>query len=1010
MRPLNVLLVLVSLLIIGGAALLVLGKDAPKPTAAIASGPAEPSGQAPRTEGELQTPARASKSTGQARPERVAQAEPEPEPETVLGSPTSPVLRGRVVDALGNPLAGATVHAAGGSGFSLPLDTTGLEDTRWFKRSTTETDARGVFELTGPKPGLLRLAVRAPGFAPFDKDEIPLPAEPVHELTDIVMEPGVVLSGRVVDSLGRGVAGASLWKVSDSGPGFFFRVGGSRSGVLLAETGANGEFRIDQMASGPWKVRTTTEDHPDALAEGVSERPGQVQSGLVIRLEDGYEIRGRLTGAPAETASELSVRATPARGDEGGWGMLVDAELGGGESRQAAVATDGSFAVRGLKRDQRYRLQARRPGTDFSSSTQSQAVTATAGDGGIEIVWQPEAVLVFQVVDALTREPLTRFDVSAGTQWALPLMDPDKRPIREHADGLVRFGNLRPKSDGERAKLEISAVGYADFEQDDIVIRVGQETDLGVIALEHVPVVNVTVRERKTGAAIEGAQVTLAAEEKRSRGGAFVMRRTIEIEDEDGGDVIIQGDGHRGRSDENGLAKVNAFDGQSQRLTVNHPGFAAFRGEPFEVPAGESVDREVLLGPGGTVRVTLLAPDGSALAGGRVDHRPSGGEGLPTFPRGADNVTDGDGQVSFEHLEPGTHAFRAGGSGGGWSGMMGANLVIGDASGGQDDAGWTEVEVLEDATAEVTVTAPLKLQLTGRVREGGKNLAGATVRLEPRGEDDDPMGHMRMLGGGGPSAKTDGQGGYVLENVEAGPYTLTVEHASRLMPTDFPVDMYDTDRVFDVELSVAIIEGRIADQAGEPLAGLKVWAERARAESAPGRRTVSFFVQADGGGNSVMFGSDSSGKVENRTDADGRYSLRGVQTDLELQIVAEGKGVQKGRSETVEVAPDEVLRGVDLTLEAAGEIEVVARKADGSPAGSLIVTARFEGESGDDEPESKTGFIAGEGKTRLRGLAPGAWRVTLRGMGFGGSSAEGIPDQVIEVAVGKTATATFTVP
>ena len=226
MRPLNLLLVLVSLLIIGGAAWLVLDKDESKPVAAVAAAPAQPTTPDSRDDRELQTPAQRAASNGQSLSERVAQAEPEPEPEAVLGSPTTPAIRGRVVDALGNPLVGAIVYAASGSGFSLPLDYTGMEEMRWFKRSTTETDAQGGFELTGPKPGLLRLAVRSPGFAPFDKDQIPLPAEPVHALEDIVMEPGVVLSGRVVDSLGRGVAGASLWKVNDSGPGMFFRVGG----------------------------------------------------------------------------------------------------------------------------------------------------------------------------------------------------------------------------------------------------------------------------------------------------------------------------------------------------------------------------------------------------------------------------------------------------------------------------------------------------------------------------------------------------------------------------------------------------------------------------------------------------------------------------------------------------------------------------------------------------------------------------------------------------------------
>ena len=101
--------------------------------------------------------------------------------------------------------------------------------------------------------------------------------------------------------------------------------------------------------------------------------------------------------------------------------------------------------------------------------------------------------------------------------------------------------------------------------------------------------------------------------------------------------------------------------------------------------------------------------------------------------------------------------------------------------------------------------------------------------------------------------------------------------------------------------------------------------------------------------------------------------------------------------------------GVALLLAPAGKIEVLAYGAGGKPARNLFVTATFEGEG---ESQRKSGFIENGGRTALEGLAPGPWRVNVRSVGELGPGGESpaIPDQVIDVAVGETTTATFTVP
>jgi hypothetical protein len=149
--------------------------------------------------------------------------------------------------------------------------------------------------------------------------------------------------------------------------------------------------------------------------------------------------------------------------------------------------------------------------------------------------------------------------------------------------------------------------------------------------------------------------------------------------------------------------------------------------------------------------------------------------------------------------------------------------------------------------------------------------------------------------------------------------------------------------------------------------------------------------------------------VRTTTGADGHYELRGVQPDVDLVVRAESSAAQPGQSEVVRLGPDQTRAGVDLVLAPAGRMEVLVFAGNGKPARNVLVTAIFEGQG---EGQRKSGFIENGGKTALEGLAPGPWRVTARGVGELGPGGEGavIPDQVVDVAVGATATATFTFP
>ncbi|MCZ6597768.1 MAG: carboxypeptidase regulatory-like domain-containing protein, partial [Planctomycetota bacterium] len=834
----NVLLAVVAMLGLGGALWWFIGLDASgggssSPTPEIAVTPTADRGQDPA---ELAGAEALEPLGAQPGPERTAVDTPEPgelaAPEEKEDLEGAPHLSGRVVDSFGNPVAGADVYASDRTGFALDYVKTS-HTNRWARRWQAATDESGRFELRGPKPGSLRLAVRADGYAPLDEEGIPLPVATDYQLEDLVLRRGAVLAGQVIDHVGRGVAGAELMRRQSDNPFAFFSAGFERRPAAVSD--ASGFFEINQLAAGPWKVQVDHEDHPTRTFEGLAERPGERVADLVFQLEEGTTIAGRVVDVPAEERGKLEIRAT-SREQGGGWFGL---DLGSG--RTADVDDEGNFVVRGAGVGKSYHLQARlkpESGRDiFFQRTRSDRVSALAGDRGVAVPYQPESALLFQVVDASTGAPLTEFRVSAGLNWPEPLFGEDDRPLLMHPEGRVRFGNLRPSSADDKAALEIEATGYETYRRDDVVIAPGQDLDLGIIRLDPIPVLRVTVLDTSTGEPIENARVSLQKQVTRS-GGNFALRRRIEVTvSHEDHEVIEHGGGNRTAStDADGVAEVSSIEGETCVVRVSHSDFAPLVVNDLFLPVGEVVERTMKLTRGGAVVVEVLDPDGLPLAGARVNHRPpegGGGMAFSGFLGGgsgrARNVTDTEGKVVFDHLAEGLHGFklaesRRGGSGGAFFGA-----VMLEQAGGQPDPGWSEVAVVEGESASLRLWAEPVGILTGRVRETGVDLAGATVQLNPDSEGDDNLfgGRLQILGMGSGGVRTDGDGRYLFEDVKAGRYELVVTHPKRRMPMGFEVEIEAGRNVLDVDLPVSVIEGRITDTEGDPLAGVRVSAQRA---------------------------------------------------------------------------------------------------------------------------------------------------------------------------------------
>jgi len=951
--------------------------DSPRPDIDLAAAPNAAGDRTVQTIGSADAPGRSENPAGEGRAQRVS---------------------GRVIDASGKPISGATVYAAAGGGIDdMALDEIDPAGVSWFQRTESVTDSAGRFGLDPRIHARVRIAVRAGGYAPLDLERTISETNP--DVGDLVVQPGVVLEGRVIDHLGRPVDGAELRRRrASTGPMAMFA---GRGGAIAAKSDSNGAFRIDTLAVGAWSLRVTSEIAPDKDEIGETTRAGEVVRGLVIQLEEGFEIAGHVTGAPASELGQLRVVAMPSRGDFGGEMPFSMA----GAHRSGAIAANGSFVVRGCKKESKYRLSVRLEskslGGMLRSPLRSASVDASAGESGVQIVYRSETALTFQVVDEVTNAPLTTLNVSAGARFLAPLTDEKNRAITEFPNGRVRYGGLRLASGGgpfaragggsnsSTVNVRVEAAGYAPFERKDVQVTEGADNDLGVIRLGRTSIVKVRVTAASSGQPIANARVALERVGNERPGERSF---TIQAGEDDALD-FGGGGSHRGRTDADGIARVSSMPGSSARLVITHKDYAQLRSDPIDLPVGTDVERDFALSSGGTIVVRVTDATGKAVSNEPLEHRAPGGEDMPMF-FGAKGplATDAEGRTTLKNQAPGVHGFRLQGSGGprmfGGGGMrMSMSRTV---SGGpaEAEAAYTEVTVTEGGMHEVTLTAPERARVLGRVREGGRPLAGATVRLVPKDGDSTPFFDE------GDKADTDGAGEYLLENVSVGEYVLSVTHPTRVMAHEIEVRVGSGETRENVDLTISIVEGRVTDEEGQAAAGVRIEVERRSGSSGTGRQ---FVIAMDTGDGVISFGGNGATQVT--TGADGRYKLRGVPADTDLIVIASGQGVQRTESDVVRVPLNGTRSGVDLEVKKGAALEVTCRRPDGSPATPCEVRAELQAE---DDSDTKFEITRGDGKARFQGLKPGRWRIVARDLASGPDDRERAPvEQTVEIAVGR---------
>ncbi len=182
-------------------------------------------------------------------------------------------LSGRVTDAAGNAVSGATVN---------------LEDPGWVGQ---ETDANGNYRLS-VAPRTYRLRVR-PRHGPLIAQKIEGLRLSMNTTRNFVLEEGVTLSGQVTAN-GQPVPHPWLWVVNDEG-----------QEVSFNSANASGHYSLG-VPTGTYKVNVYSEDFLGTTVEGVAITQDTV---LNITLESGVLLEGTVVDDAGQPVPDAQVCA-----------------------------------------------------------------------------------------------------------------------------------------------------------------------------------------------------------------------------------------------------------------------------------------------------------------------------------------------------------------------------------------------------------------------------------------------------------------------------------------------------------------------------------------------------------------------------------------------------------------------------------------------------------------------------------------------------------------------------
>lgn len=876
-----------------------------------------------------------------------------------------PTVSGRVLSDMGLPVVGAEVK------FERPIDRNLVNLLSGGGGGPAITDENGRFELSGSAGEEVTLVVGADGFTELREEDYLLPEDTDIPLEDVVLLPSLWLWGQVTNPAGQPLVGATLERVdSDRSPWQPQWSNDDPDGI----TDERGEFQLPREDVGPWEFKVKYEGYLTATFEGEGKQAGRSQVPLEFKLLPGKSVSGKVLDVPDELLETTVVRALPE-------GEVVFRRLTSDLSGVSDVAQDGSFEIGGLDPEREYKIVASAtnigPGSMFSGGGErSEPEFLFPGDQEIELNYRAGTEILFQVIDANSKEPVENFRARFGQPFASKdLLDSTGEPRQHFEKGRGRFDDLHeddkmPWGDN-LPSLEIQASGYMRYINDEIELSPGEVVDLGTIMLEPVPMITVRVVDQRRGKALKNARVSVRPMEN----GLMPFLGNNES--------LLGSRGFTTKTDEEGRAEVTSLGSVAGRLEIDKGGYAPYIQENFIAGATGS-ELDIALSKGGEVVVLVRDASGQPVPDVNVYHSRPHQEGRD----GGAEQSSSKGRVRYRRLEPGEHRFRLARS---WQ------AVEPD----EEEEGWQSVRVSDGSEVELVLPAKSLGRVSGRVFLGGRPLANAEVDLTEIEKDSEENWDWGRGQNSDTSDETNADGSYEVKNLRYGDYMANVKHPSLSLAYPVEVEVRASQVNLEIQIPITGLRGRVVDHRGRPVPGvaLSVYSSRSSSDELAAERFRRRFLNMSDN-DSTMSGDD------------GVFEFPGLPADNEVRVRVDSDLWYGPTSEAVEIGEGDFTDGLEVRVVEAASLRVEVEMPVSDNWNYVQVRAipeELELPDGFPEPgEQQDGSWGGQ-DAELAGLPPGRWKIigSYTPNNFNDDEVEPeevVREQIINLSAGEHAT------
>jgi hypothetical protein len=809
------------------------------------------------------------------------------------------------------------------------------------EQASVKSDAGGRFRFDRLKDedGAL-ITITAPGFAKYRQVIANLrPGKAVY--VDAELETAGRLRGTVRDEAMQPIAGASVHALrSDK------LLQGLLGGGLAYDrtrTDANGEFVLDHLAAGPYRVEARVKGWPPQLKHEVELAPGQEMAGVDFVVDPGAALTGRVVDASGAPVAEASVQAVepPSLTDLLSFTRMMQAD------KPIKTDAEGRFEIRGLTKA-KHTVTA-----SADHHVEAKLTDVMPGGDPITLVLGTPGSITGVVVSTTTDEPVTTYKLETELQREKQpeggatlnvtfnldsLMDGGTRQHEKSVDdpqGRFLVEDLEPGT----ARIEVHAEHHAPAGLGGVPVKAGETTKGLILFLEPEGILEGKVIDAQTRQPI-AASVTVnmdGDEERPAESGSAWHRFTPKT-------------GEEKQADAEGKFVVAGLPRGTARVYAGHEGYQKSKPLLVTIAPGKTVSdllielSPVTAMPKGNVEGVVYTTTGKPRQGAMVFVSKRG-----TFDDMDDPViTDGRGSFEFQDLP---------------AGRTNLMLISGDSN-------LNAMSFVSMFTKRKLVPIEVKANETVHVelREDGQVRKGCRVHGVARSGDQPASGAMIFAFAeqghdGLKTATADDQGRYEIPDMAPGRWRFAVTQDFSAMTggggSGIPVTVPDAAELTqDLLVPQGKLTGRVVDAASRaPIPGVSVFA--IPDELPPSSLLASAFDHDE---NVVL--SDDSGAFTLPGLAPGSYTLRAGGPHSRGAAGEYAQGIVKGI-----VIASSGAAPVEIALSRGGVVSGTVRDQSGQAIAGVSVLLRDE--AGNLVDSSRGVTTDGGGRYRYAGLPIG---------------------------------------